>query len=399
MPEVIEQAAGMAGAGVAEAAQNPALLKLILAWYGVAAEAAAETAFEFTIDGQIGARARVNPASPLKLLDRNGFVLIADSTSSVRVRIVPEPRFAALRSTRGVRLGDVVQVRGGYAVVTLGGGCGLAVPGHACAFCMGRELTEKAGELWLPDDVVDALRAAFDEGAAEFVHFRVGYFPGDDAGLEQLRPYLEAVNRHFDTMVAVTMHPPAASRSIDLTYASGVDVIAYNLEAPDADSMRRNLPGRTRFLGRERYLAALRHAARIFPSGAVWSELLLDLGPPASLAAAVDELAAIGVVPLLGVGVNSSHEALDSSGIVDLPAHLFGAVLKAGISMNWARDLSSLITPLEARYFVPDAPHLPVLIQQLARNRLGALTTRSLARLRRRLRVRRVRASFDSSRL
>ena len=67
--------------------------------------------------------------------------------------------------------------------------------------------------------------------------------------------------------------------------------------------------------------------------------------------------------------------------------------------MSWARDLSSAITPLEARFFVPGAPQLPLLLQQLARNRLGALATRSLARFRRRLRVRRVRASFDSSRL
>jgi hypothetical protein len=48
---------------------------------------------------------------------------------------------------------------------------------------------------------------------------------------------------------------------------------------------------------------------------------------------------------------------------------------------------------------VVNAPQLPVLLHNLAKNRLGALATRSLAKMRRRLRVKFVRASFDSSRL
>ena len=79
--------------------------------------------------------------------------------------------------------------------------------------------------------------------------------------------------------------------------------------------------------------------------------------------------------------------------------HLFDEVLKSGLNMSWARDLSHAITPMEARYFVVNAPQLPVLLHNLAKNRIGALATRSLAKLRRRLRVKWVRASFDSSRL
>jgi hypothetical protein len=91
-----------------------------------------------------------------------------------------------------------------------------------------------------------------------------------------------------------------------------------------------------------------------------------------------------------------THSALD---FAPLYARLFNEVHKAGLNMSWARDLSHAITPLEARYFVINAPQLPILLQNLSRNRIGALATRSLAKMRRRLRVRWVRASFDSSRL
>jgi hypothetical protein len=384
-------------------ANHPGLFKLALAISGIATEGRATGDWiELVLEGDVWARARVDPASALKLIEHGGATFVAHAQSEAAARVVPTAEFASRKTPSGISMGAIAQVRGSYATVALGGGCGLGFEGRACAFCLGRELTEKAGEVWAVDDVIEALRGAFDEGAAEAVHLQVGYFPGDDAGVGQLTPYLEAIHRHFDTMVAVTMHPPAALRAIDLTYASGVDALSYNLEAADAETMARHFPGRARFFGRPRYIEALAHAARVFPSGAVWSELAIGLSPASAIRTAIDDLSQIGVLPLLGVAPASYHTR-DAAELVTqatpLCAALFESTLKAGLNMSWARDLSSAITPLEARFFVPGAPQLPLLLQQLARNRLGALATRSLARFRRRLRVRRVRASFDSSRL
>ncbi len=385
-----------------EAANHPGLLKLALGLNGIAATGrAAGDWIELVLEGEVWARARVDPASTLKLIELGGGaglikLGIGDSQTEVAARVAPAPEFALRTTPRGIPLGTIAQVRGSYATVALGGGCGLGFQGRACAFCLGRELTHHPGEVWEVNDVVEAVRGAFDEGAAEAVHLQVGYFPGDDAGVQRLIPYLEAIHRHFDTMVAVTMHPPASLRAIDLTYASGVDALSYNLEAADAATMVRHFPGRARFFGRARYIEALGHAARIFPGGAVWSEIAIGLSPASAIRAAIDELAAIGVLPLLGVP--APEHPLDPAEAAPLCAALFESAIKSGLNMTWARDLSGAITPLEARFFVPGAPQLP-LLHQLARNRLGALATRSLARFRRRLRVRRVRASFDSSHL
>jgi hypothetical protein len=384
---------------IAQARDNPALLKWILAISGVAGERPDHAPVELILDGDICARAHVNPSSPIKLENGAGQALLTDDSGSVPVRIVPEPEFYIRRSAFAVPLGDIVCVRGTYANLVLRGGCSSTGDAGVCSLCLGRELTEKAGELWPVEAVVEALRAAFDEGRAESVHINLGYLPGDDAGLSMLRPYLDAIKRHFDTMIVVTMHPPAVPKAIDLSYASGIDMVIYSLDAPDEESMRRHFPGRARFFGRDRYIAALRHAATVFPSGAVWSEIMCDLSPPEFILPALREIASLGALPLIGVSRRQPTAEPDIAALEEILRSQFRTVLEAGISMNWGTDISTAITPLEARESVPDAPQLPFLLNQLTRNRLGAITARSLARLRRKLRVKRVRASLDSSHL
>jgi hypothetical protein len=378
---------------------NPARLKLALAIEGIATDGAgrAGDSLDLVIGDDVWARVRVDESSRMRL--RESPPAIVAGKTQIPVRLVAPPEFAERRTARGATLGDIAAIRGTYATVALGGGCGRGAAGRTCAICQGRELTEHAGEVWPVDEVVQAVRAAFEQGDAEFVHFVLGYFPGDDAGVSVLRPYLDAVHHHFDTIVAVTMHPPADPRAIDLTYAEGVDVLCYNLEAPDEVSMQRHFPGRARFFGRARYLSALAHAARIFPRGSVWSELMIDVGSPGACARAIEELAAAGVVPTLGIMRGDGLAAPPLEDAAALGVTALQAVARAGLSFTWLRDVATTFTPLDARHLAPDAPNPTGLFHQLTRNRLGALTARSLARLRRRLRVRRVRASFDSSHL
>ncbi len=378
-----------------DTAKNPALLKIDLALRGVDARDMGESnAVELQLEGEICARARINRNSALKLAGE----VLRENGDEIAVRVVPQPEYANRLSRNGIRLGDIVSVHGSYAVVELNGGCGLSLPGRVCALCRGRELTQKPGEMWPADDVLEALGAVFKEGAAEFVLFQLGYLPGDDAGLKLLLPYVELVRRHFDTMVAVAMHPPADPRSIERAYAAGVDAISYNLEAADEESLRTHFPGRARFLGRNRYMHSLSHAAKVFPGGAVLCELIAGLSSDDRVGEAISELTEIGVLPILGLHAGMA-QGRTTAEFAPLCSRLFNEVHKAGLNMAWVRDLSHALTPLEARYFVVNAPQLPMLLHSLSRNRIGALATRSLARMRRRLRVKWVRASFDSSHL
>jgi len=377
-------------------ADSPARLKLALALDGVATSVAGDR-LELILGDEVWAAARVNQSAPLKFVERDGAELIAGAGLQLNVRRVPTPEFATRRNARGIALGEIAGVSGTYATVVLGGGCSLASAGRTCALCLGRELTQSAGEVWPVSEVVEAVRAAFEEGDAESVHLVLGFFAGDDAGVRVLIPYLDAIHRHFDTSIFVTMHPPADRRAIDLTYASGVDAVCYSPEAADEESMRRHFPGRANFVGYERYMAALKHATAVFPSGAIRSELLLDRSSPEAVKRASSRMAALGIIPLLGVSAPLAGE-IDLQSAIDAVVHAYEAVTRAGISLNWVRDIATSTTPLDARHLVAGAPQLTML-HQLGRSRLGAMTARSLARMRRRLRVRRVRASFDSSQL
>ncbi len=78
-------------------------------------------------------------------------------------------------------------------------------------------------------------------------------------------------------------------------------------------------------------------------------------------------------------------------------AHLYETVKQQRTPMTWVRDLPIGVTPLDARFFVDERDRLSA--TSFYRSRLGTLAARSLSRLRRRLRVKTVSESFDSSRL
>jgi hypothetical protein len=342
--------------------------------------------------------------SPFALLanGRRHFLVRRDAggaeSAPVEIRPVPRPAFYERRTSRGTPMGRVATVRGSHLLVHPSTACGFSVQGAPCRFCVEGARVPADREAVPVADVLEVVRAAFDEGAAELVYFNTSHYESEDGGVAFLAPYVEAVRRHFDTLIAAQVHPPRTTRWVDQTYALGIDALSYNLEIFDADVLGRHCIGRARYIGRERYLEALAHAAKVFPSGTVWTDLVLGLEPADSTIAGIDALSAMGVVPVAAIA-RGEYPAPAAAEATPVLAHLYRAVKRRGINMGWVRDLALGITPLEARHFAGDGARLAVTVQQLTRWRLGALAARGLARFRRRLRVRRVSDSFDAAHL
>jgi hypothetical protein len=279
----------------------------------------------------------------------------------------------------------IATVRGPHLIVHPDLACGFSVQGSPCPFCVEGARGPHAGAAVA--EVVEVVRAAFAEGAVESVCFNSAAFSGDDGGIAFLAPYIEAVRMHFDTLVAAQIHPPRTDRWIDRTYALGVDAVSYNLELFDPDALTRHCVGRARYIGRERYLEALAYAAAIFPSGTVWTDLVLGLEPLESTLAGIEALAEAGVVPVIAT-FRTHPAATDAAAATTVLAHLYRTVRRRRINMGWVRDLPGAFAPLEARYFAGEDARLAVTLQALMRWRLGGLAARNLARVRRRLRVR-----------
>lgn len=344
--------------------------------------------------------------SPYLLSGDGEHMTLLRNGTTVDVRLVPQPAFYRLATTAGLPMWRVGTVYGGFLAINPSFACGYSLRGAPCRFC--RNGTGVALEQGFPmsvPDVVEVVRAAFAEGAVEFVYFNLAYVGTEDAGIAFLEPYIRAVKRHFDTLVAVQIHPPKTNRWIDRTYAMGVDAVSYSIDIHDPDILARRCAGRVRYIGRERYYDALAHAATIFPGGTVWSELTVGLESPESTMRGIDTLTASGVVPVLSLMRTADEKPPRDQAVAAVDdmarvcAHLFHAVRDAKINMGWVRDLSLAVTPLEARFFAGDEARRAVAMQHFYRSRIGNVAARSLARLRRRLRVREVSDSFDSAHL
>jgi hypothetical protein len=292
----------------------------------------------------------------------------------------------------------IATVHGSHLVVHPGVACGFSVRGLPCRFCVEGARAATDREAVSVVEVVEVVRAAFDEGVVETVYVNSGAYDAADGGIGFVAPYVHAIRKHFDTLIATQVHPPPTNQWIDRTYAMGVDALSYNLEIFDRDILNRQCIGRMRYIGRERYLESLAYAASIFPSGTVWTDLVVGIEPVASTMAGIDALAATGVVPVVAI-VRGERAFPDVAEIETVLAHLYRTVKARGINMGWVRDLVLGITPLEARHFAGDDARLAVTVQNLTRSRLGALAARQMARFRRRLRVRRVSESFGAAHL
>jgi hypothetical protein len=350
---------------------------------------------------------RFTDASPYELRAAGDAFLVDGNGQQCEVRIVPPPRFYAETTRSGLPMWRVGSAYGGYISINPAAGCGFVPRGLACRFC---DLSTRAPEREAPlpvSDVVDTVRAAFAEGVVEFVYLHIGYLDGEDAGFEFLEPYVRAIKRHFDTLIAVQLQPPQNNAWIDRTYAMGVDALSYSVEIHDPELLQRHCAGRAAHVGRQRYYDALAHAATVFPSGTIWSDLIVGLEPAASTVAGIDALVGLGVLPVLSLfrplddALLRDHPLPSADAVAPVFAHLFNAVRKARINMHWVRDLSFAMTPIEARFFADESARASATagLGTFYRSRLGSLAARNLSRLRRRLRVRQVSDSFDSSHL
>lgn len=404
---------------------NPGLLKLDLTAYGAQLDESVlqredllsvpwpresvSPSVELVLPEEIWTRVpleeRVTHESPYRLVGDEQRLWIANHGERCEVRLVPQPAYYTKTTAAGTPMWQIGTISSGHVAINPALACRSTRLGTPCRYC---DVGARAGHRTAPlaiADVVETVGAAFAEGAVELVYLHIGSIDSADAGVAFLEPYVHAIKKHFDTFVAVQLRPPADNHWIDRTYAMGVDALSYSVEIHDPAVLQQYCADRPQPVERGRYYDALRYAASIFPSGTVWSDLIVGLEPPASTIAGIDALVGMGVLPVLSLPRPLEDTPLRgqrlpaTEEVAPVFAHLFDAVRQAKINMNWVRDLSSVVTPLEARFFSPEGAAAMGVSGQFYRSRLGSLAARNLSRMRRRLRVRKVSDSFDSSQL
>ncbi len=335
---------------------------------------------------------------------RAGGYAITDGDDEVPVKVVPTPGFYKRSTSTGVKFSDIVTVHGSYAVVTPSRRCDFFNRDVECRYCAGGFDDPNAAEkVYSVDEVLETVEVVLKEGTSEIIYLSIGFREGDDGGIEHLAPYIRAIKKHFNCLVAVEALPPKKNRWIDETYAVGADSVLYNMELFDKELFESICPGLATLIGRERYIEALRYAASVFPNGTVASHLIVGLEPPGSTCMGIDLLTSMGVVPILPIyrpqpGKALRIEPLNAEIIIPVYRHLYNAVKKNNINMLWVRDISVVTTPIEGRLLVGEHERgVRSLFEQFYKTRLGLKTAWGLSTLRRKLRVKEVKDPLDSS--
>lgn len=337
-------------------------------------------------------------SSPYLLTRRGKQFVVNAGEQDVEVMVVPHPEILDRTTSTGIPFSRFCRVYGGYIAINPISACEFFADKLECRFC-GVDGQDK-GQRSVAE-VLEAVEAALTQGAAEYVHLNTGFFPTEDGGVGLLAPYIEAIKKRFDTLVCIQVQPPRTNAWIDQTYALGVDSVAYNLEVFDPEAFERICPGKARLIGRDRFFNALEYAAKVFPSGAVVSNLIVGLEPPSSTMAGIDALTRIGVMPTLSLfhpieGTELAGAPLPrTDDILPIFAHLFHSARRHKLRSSWIRHYSVVVNAMEGHFFTGDKNE--GIFTGIFRSGKGGRLARNISRLRRKLRVKSIQDSYESS--
>jgi sodium-dependent dicarboxylate transporter 2/3/5 len=378
---------------------NPGLLKLELLLRGLRVQpqllanliktrgpSAFATAFELDLmlpEGT-GATVPVDPkftsVSPYHLVKRgdamdSSYDIECDDVS-VPVTLIPPPLFYSRTTESGIPMGRFATLHGSYLALSPISECQFLGSSDQCQFCSLDGTLPGMGPRMPVYELVDAVKAAQEERAIQMIYLSVGYIEGSDSGVAALEPYVRALKKSFNVLVAVDALPPSEDRWIDRTYAMGVDSVSYNLEIFDPDAFERICPGPARHIGRQRFLDALSYATTVFNPGAVICHLVVGMEPVESTLAGIDELVRRQVVPVLptyrpfkGIDLRSTADSqiveFTTESLSSVYAHLYQRLRENQIPMGWVRDISVVTTPMEGRFFVGQQTRLVGIMERL----------------------------------
>lgn len=329
----------------------------------------------------------LNRQTPYSLSLKDGKYLISSVGDSVEVEVAPPPLFYDQRTSSGLNMGDVGRVFGEYLVVSPKNECVFISEGSPCRYC---DLDAKMTPDRTVDDVVETAAAAAAEGVVTSVCFNVGFTPDPDGGIKLIEEYVRAIKNRLGLLIAVQAQPPASDEWVDYTYAMGIDSLAYNLEVYEPEAFEMIAPGKAGMIGRPRYLEALRRAAKVFPEGAVVSNLIVGLEPLTSTMKGIDYLVSLRVVPTLPImrpaarGQLGAGVTLDTADIAKVFLHLQTALNRNKLAPSLISHFNTAVNAIEGRFFGGEEP-LNSRIPAMLRTSKGSKIALGL---RRKLRVR-----------
>lgn len=330
--------------------------------------------------------------SPFTLrMEGTQFLLDIAGSAPVSVQWTAPLRSYHQKTSSGVLVSDILTVHGDFIAVHPTHACRFGESGLSCRYCgSSRDISQHPP--FTPRDLVEAIQILEQEKRCDVVCLSSGRVDTPDGGVERLEKWVTELRKHLDVLIALDLVPPESNEWIDKTYAIGVDALYY-----DSDFFNPNDEPRKDFeKHKSRQLEALEYAARIFPTGAVLSHLVIGFEPLEETRASIDLLIDRGVVPVLayfppygGSNLRSKWTATPED-TQQIYAHLYERLVRTRINPHWVQQYDVVLTSLEGRFFSNESPRYHLRLKNFYETRAGRALRFGMARLRRHLRVREV---------
>ncbi len=215
------------------------------------------------------------------------------------VNLAPRPDWYDLRTARGIRMSEVGRLEGTCLTIGLGERCrfGGEEQGLHCRFCTLRNSESGPPLEKTVADVIETAAMAQKLSGTTFTLLRGGYQGA--GGLSKVFPYLKALKQEVGILAGVQFPPEDDLKLYDMARALGVDHLSFCFEFFNQDYFDRFTPGKSVTFGRDCFVNALRHGARLLGKGRVSGEIIAGVEPVEDSMRAVEFLVGEGTLPLV----------------------------------------------------------------------------------------------------
>lgn len=247
-------------------------------------------------------------SSQVVLDAREGHLILGKGDYECTVSPVERPRFYGLSDGKGRNAERIAQMcsadRLCYSLT--GPTCSFWKETERCRYCSIGQNADADSPQRVIDELLEVMSLAVDDAARPARHLLLGGGTpmGDDMGAKRCLSLIQAIRSSENSSIAampiyVMIAAPLQDHWIDDLFRAGADELGINLEFWSASSWQEYIPGKSRRIGRDRYLEALTYTAHVFGPIRARSILVVGLEPFADTLSAVRELSSRGIMPIL----------------------------------------------------------------------------------------------------
>lgn len=230
--------------------------------------------------------------------------------NEIELKSVPRPRFYNRKTEDEVPYYKIALLHGSKTLATtVYQACRYWKNGAQCKFCTiptshlsDDTILEKA-----PEQIVEVLLAAIDEGVVADVLLTTGTPDTHDVGLKRLMSILEAIREVSSIPIGIQFEPLVDNNMIRDVWNAGANAVGIHIESADETIREEMCPGKFQYGSLEMYHRSWQSALQYFGRGNVSTFLLHGLGEDTGRTLSLaQELAEVGVLPVI-TPVRPSH--------------------------------------------------------------------------------------------